>query len=317
MSVQDRPLTSSNHRRHLPRAFWPALALAVWFTGWAAVGVAGERAKVVEARRESARRASLALAAGVSASDPGANPRPALLPEDAAEAYSPSGPQWLLPDLQTLLPTDLRIHDPGGGRRTLRLSNTIWNGGRAPLEVTGVLDPSTRHTQVHQRVYVSGGATVDHLVGDFLWHPGHQHWHIEDFAIYQLWSVTPRGDPDQVVATSEKLSYCLIDTDRIDPDLPGYDAARDYRGCGRSRQGISLGWGDEYRSYLPGQSLDITGLADGIYVLISTVNPTRQLLEQDYGNNTAVRFLRLEGSTVVVLPSLHRDRLVCERDGRC
>jgi hypothetical protein len=281
--------------------------------GWAGVSGAGEHLPGAKDARSQA--APLVVEA----------PRPetrSLRIALAAEGLEPARPAELvaslrLPDLQTEAIIDIRILFPGGGRRQLRLSNMISNTGVVPLEVTGVLDPATRRTRVHQRVFTGGGAPLDFRVGEFTWHPGHQHWHIEDFAVYELWSVSASDELLEMVAASEKLSYCLIDTDVVAPDLSGFDRARDYRVCGRTRQGISIGWGDRYRSYLPGKSLDITGLPEGVYVLVSTVNPTGVLLEADYTNNTAVRYLLIQASKVVVLPSLHHDANTCQAQGRC
>lgn len=222
-----------------------------------------------------------------------------------------------LPDLQTLPPGDLRIRHLADGRRLLRFSNTIWNRGTTALEVFGEVNPSTRAIELRQRLLISGDTAVERPIGRFVWHPTHGHWHIEEFALYQLWSITPSGEPDQLLSTSEKLSYCLIDTDSLDAQLAGFVPERTYRGCGRMRQGISVGWGDEYASYLDGQAVDITGLPDGVYALVSTANPSRVLLETSYTNNTAVLYLVIEGNDVRVRPSLHPDAAVCLADGKC
>ena len=222
-----------------------------------------------------------------------------------------------LPDLQTLSPGNLQIRYLADGRRLLRFSNTIWNRGSAALEVFGQINPLTRAIEVHQRLQVSGDTAVDRPIGRFVWHPSHGHWHIEEFALYQLWSITPQGELDDLLSSSEKLSYCLIDTDTIDASTAGFVPARTYRGCGRLRQGLSVGWGDEYASYLDGQAVDITGLPDGMYALVSTANPSRVLLESNYTNNTAVLYLTIHGADVLAWPSLHPGSGVCEADGRC
>ncbi len=213
-----------------------------------------------------------------------------------------TGAPLLLPDLQTLPPSDLEIRLLSRGRRVLRLANTVWNSGQGPLELVGALNFATQRTRVVQRVYASDTTVHDHLVGEFVWHPGHDHWHVEDFVLYQLWSVTPQGELERVVASSAKLSYCLIDTDVVDQEHPGFTARRHYRGCGRTLQGLSVGWGDKYDSFLDGQSLDLTGLTDGVYVLVSRTNPTAALLEADYTNNTAVMGLNIVGDRVEVVP---------------
>ena len=58
-------------------------------------------------------------------------------------------------------------------------------------------------------------------------------------------------------------------------------------------EGISVGYGDDYAANLEGQSLPLTGLAAGRYVLIHRVNVRRRLRETDYGNNASSLLLRL------------------------
>jgi hypothetical protein len=223
----------------------------------------------------------------------------------------------LWPDLRTLPPSDFEIRNLSRGRRMLRLANTVWNSGQGPLELMGKLNPVTQQTRVQQRLYAEDGAVDAYDVGEFVWHPGHDHWHFEDFAVYQLWSLTPHGELERVVASSIKLSYCLIDTDVANSAHPGFDPRRHYQGCGRTLQGLSIGWGDQYDSFLEGQSLDITGLPDGVYGLVSQVNPGRRLLEADYTNNSAVIYLRLLGDEVVVALPPDLDQVHCRAWGWC
>lgn len=237
---------------------------------------------------------------------------PLLLETDAVQV---SG--LPLPDLQTLSPGDLHIRHLVDGRRLLRFSNTIWNRGSAALEVFGQVNPLTRAIEVRQRLLISGETGLDRPIGRFVWHPSHGHWHIQEFALYELWSLTPHGELDDLLSTSEKLSYCLIDTDTIDVQIAGFVPGRTYRGCGRMRQGLSVGWGDEYASYLDGQAVDITDLPDGVYALVSTANPSRVLLESTYTNNTAVLYLAIDRGDVLVRPSLHPDAARCLADGKC
>ena len=50
---------------------------------------------------------------------------------------------------------------------------------------------------------------------------------------------------------------------------------------------MSVGWGDTYRYYLPGQSINITDLDDGLYNLTIVVDPKKQLLELDELDNSS------------------------------
>jgi hypothetical protein len=223
----------------------------------------------------------------------------------------------LLPDLQTLPPTKLDIRMVAGNRRMLRLANTVWNSGAGPLELQGRFNNETGRTAVDQVLYAANGEVTNEPVGEFIFHIGHDHFHIEDFASYNLWALTEGGTPAWVAASSSKLSYCVIDTDSIDPENPAYPDRRQYLGCGRTLQGMSPGWGDEYDLFLEGQSLDITGLADGLYALTSTTNPDRRLRELDYTNNTATIYLALVGRTVVVVAAPEAAREPCLVAGWC
>jgi hypothetical protein len=238
----------------------------------------------------------------------------------AAPLLHPSptdGTILLLPDLQTLPPSDLDIRKLPGDRRVLRLANTIWNSGQGPLELLGEFNPVTRQTSVRQRLYASDDTTRDVFVGEFVWHVGHTHWHFEDFAVYELWSLTSTGEFDQVVSSSDKLSYCLIDTDINMREHPDFARWGSYYGCGRARQGLSVCWGDTYDSFLDGQSLDVTDLADGVYALASTANPHRNLLETNYANNTAVIYLRFLGNQVEVVTPPKSDDKHCHDQEQC
>jgi hypothetical protein len=203
--------------------------------------------------------------------------------------------------LRTLPPSDLRIVHLAGGLRQLRLSNTIWNSGQGPLELSGEFNSATRQTRVHQRIPTADGSLVEHFVGEFVWHPGHDHWHFEDFTLYELWRLKPNGWPDSVVTSSDKLSYCVIDTEAVDRDNPAFTPRRNYYDCGQNLQGLSAGWGDKYKSDLEGQALDITSIPDGYYALISSVNPVAIVLEADYKNNRGIVYLEIRDKRLKVI----------------
>lgn len=59
------------------------------------------------------------------------------------------------------------------------------------------------------------------------------------------------------------------------------------------REGISVGYGDDYDAHLEGQEIDITNLAAGRYVLAHTVNPDRSIIELKYRNNASRALIRI------------------------
>jgi len=211
-------------------------------------------------------------------------------------------PSLLLPDLQTLPPSDLVIElNSLTDRKVLRFSNSILNSGPGALESLGEFNPETGKTDVTQHIFRVDGSIEERAAGEFVFHPGHNHWHLEDFALYEVWSLTPEGDLDTVVAFTDKLSYCLRDNTRADmPDAPPRPF---YTECNQELQGISVGWIDTYKFDTPGQIVDISDVPDGMYALRSTVDPDNHLQEMDDTNNAAAITIEIDGNRVRVIES--------------
>jgi len=106
----------------------------------------------------------------------------------------------------------------------------------------------------------------------FEWSPCHKHHHVRNYASYEL------ADATGVVLTARKQSFCLQDTQAVQPGI----ASSDYS-C--MRQGITHGWADVYDRELPCQWIDVTGVPPGAYTLRIVVNPLRTLPESNYDNN--------------------------------
>jgi hypothetical protein len=228
-----------------------------------------------------------------------------------------AGPAELLPDLVTLHPLDspwldLNVHRKGGQKvAALRMSNRIGNHGAGPLELfAGDVDPACEgqypgdDREADQRVFedTNGNGIYDgpnseepdgpsgiEKVGCFEFHPdpSHLHWHFQDFSQYKL--VDPdTGEP--VAGPSKKIGFCIVDSDRAFPDVPGSPVGGIYPdgGCGfgdpedgPGTEGLSVGYADTYTMSLPGQRLDVTGIPTGRYCLVSTANPTHEPPEDD------------------------------------
>ena len=220
-------------------------------------------------------------------------------------------PAELLPDLVTR-PFDGISIQTTGDRTLLRFGNTIGNQGLGVLE----LRPRRRDCDgdgdftndrlALQRIYEdtdgSGafergtdliGRTVE--VGCMVFHPAHDHWHLQRFARYELRSIAT----DEVVAASPKVSFCVRDSLPAFTDVPGFQPFAYYGGCARnSITGLSVGWADFYAADLPDQDLDVTGLRNGRYCLTSTADPRDGIDEADETNNAATRLLRLRDGAV-------------------
>ena len=186
-----------------------------------------------------------------------------------------------LPNLEALPAAELRLETTNDGRILLRASTTSWNSGDGNLEL--VVDPGNTTTgkqKVYQRIYQDDGTSRDAYAGEFTWHPPHNHFHFDDYALYKVHKV---GDLSNPVAHGQKTTFCVMDTDRINHRIPNASKKATYRTCGDQIQGMSVGWGDTYRYYLAGQEIDVTGLPSGDYEFTIVVDPKNLLLETTDG----------------------------------
>lgn len=202
----------------------------------------------------------------------------------AAQAHS------LYPDLKTTL-DPLRDHEIDTstfpGKILLRFGNGVANVGDGNLEIKA--GPLNRNgtRKVYQRIYSSHGGYRTRLAGNFVYHPQHGHTHFADFAKYKLRKITSGGGVGSIVASSSKVSFCLIDEEVFDSTLPNYNPSPTYSYCGTTVQGISVGWVDVYYKGLADQWIDITNVRPGRYWLESTADPSNRLVEKNERNNTS------------------------------
>ncbi|MDZ4859085.1 MAG: lysyl oxidase family protein [Candidatus Hydrogenedentes bacterium] len=178
------------------------------------------------------------------------------------------------------------------GKTHIAFSNATANIGDGPIHIFGV-KPKEKHeheelTQaVKQRIFRSDGSHFNRKAGAFLYHPSHNHTHFEGWAMYRLREVLPGEGVGEIVGTSKKTSFCLVDSFQYDPNLPNSPNDPVYAVCDDRAQGISVGYEDVYDKSIPGQWIDITGLPDGEYWLESDVDPDDNVLEKDETNNIA------------------------------
>jgi hypothetical protein len=232
----------------------------------------------------------------------------ALVLAAVAVAYSAGGSQEpasgseLLPDLDQEAPWNLEVTRSGarGGYR-LGFSSAVRNVGVGPLILSGRRRPGVPSMAVDQLIEQEDApiAVVDDVGRMRYVHSSdHEHWHLLGFERYEL---RRRAGPAQPV-TDRKTGFCLGDRYRARGGrLPGQPPERVYTGrCGLRRTalrrltgGISVGYGDLYKPTLEGQSLSLTGLDAGRYLLVHRVNVGRRLRETGYGNNAASLLLDL------------------------
>lgn len=247
----------------------------------------------------------------------------------------PDGP--LLPNLVSGPPTDLRVVAPvgyatgtplevagqhpvscnpdetvdAGALRCLRFSNTVLNAGDGPLEarfltegvVAGLADKTQQH--LVQRIYHDDGAWHERLAGTYTFHEIHAHFHYEGFAQHWLY----HAGNGTLARTGHKAGFCMEDVALPTWEAPG-NRARSYSfpACNVPTdrtdqgswmvQGISPGWADIYTWDLPDQYIDITGLPDGCYDLVTEADPGRTFVETTREDNVAAVRIQLDGMDV-------------------
>ena len=109
---------------------------------------------------------------------------------------------------------------------------------------------------VWQWIALEGGGWAQRLAGRFVWHPAHNHFHFEGYALYTLQPVDAAGGSAR---TGQKTTFCVMDTNHVNAAITGSPASGVYTTCGNVEQGMSVGWGDRYGYTLAGQGIDMTG----------------------------------------------------------
>lgn len=208
-----------------------------------------------------------------------------------------------LPDLDQEAPRGLEVtYDQARRGYYLGFRSAVRNLGRGPLNVTarrpGTATPTMSVDQVIERS--DAPHALVEAVGRlrYVRSPDHEHWHLLGFERYELRRQAGRA----AVVTDRKTGFCLGDRYRVRgrrlPARPASPVYTERCGLGRTHllaltQGISVGYGDDYEPTLEGQSLRLTGLPDGRYVLVHRVNVDRALRESKYGNNAASMLVEL------------------------
>jgi hypothetical protein len=235
-------------------------------------------------------------------------------PAGAAPSVAPPPADWpdpvevpvgarLLPNLTSLPAEDVSL-EVVAGARGLRFAGILANPGGAPLEVVPEPGRTCPEGQRHvsQVLFhdVDGDGRYDRSVdmststrplGCMLFHPDHDHWHVDSSARYAL----ARPGEDVPVVTQDKVSFCLRDNRTLGTAEP----AEYYGECERdTRQGISPGWADVYRATLSSQKLELpANLPDGTYCLHTAADPYDLVLESDETDNASVVTVTLSGDT--------------------
>ena len=230
----------------------------------------------------------------------------ALVAALAVATFGASGAtRELLPDLDAVAPgmLDGETVGTGAGRRfLLGFESAAENVGEGPLIIEGrrARAGTMRASQVVMRSDRSRRRYGRVGVIRYTRSSDHRHWHLLGFMRYTLERAGDAGDRPR---RDRKTGFCLGDRYSAPrgPELENTPRRPVFtEECGRGRpglktlrEGISVGYGDDYRATLEGQVVDLTGLAAGRYVLVHRVNETRALRESSYANNASSLVLDL------------------------
>lgn len=226
----------------------------------------------------------------------------------------------LLPDMTASADLIAAEHTEFPG--LLTLSNATPNIGWGPMEIhssgycycdtvsvacnTSLCPDGNPPTEkLIQRIYHKNGSIIssfDTLTqATMSYHPTHGHIHINNWSWFTL--RTPTSNPDAttwpIVRSGSKVSFCLVNLGDC-TNNPGYcrDSAGnvltmndipnapfgEVSGCGVD-QGIYTGKLDVYGQALPDMNIDLTGVCNGNYYIVSITDPDNNFLETNNNNN--------------------------------
>jgi hypothetical protein len=181
----------------------------------------------------------------------------------------------------------------------LRFGQAAENIGDGPLDMRYSADPGDRlgEAPATQRIYASDGSFEERAAGFMHYHAAHQHFHFEGFSQSWLYPLDDDGDAGAVpAATGRKNGFCMADTEMAWWGLKGdapqtFPAPRCLSPIGQEdgrdlyKNGISVGWADEYMWNLPDQMIEVSDLSDGRYRLVTRVDADDRIVESDETNN--------------------------------
>ncbi|WP_405614247.1 lysyl oxidase family protein [Streptomyces sp. NBC_01511] len=255
------------------------------------------------------KKSSLRAATAPVGDGPGRTDGSRQAPGAEPNAKRPTGkavvPDVPKPDLRSLPAYGIEISDGDQevkGKDYLAFSANVWNAGPAQLVVDGFRKPGKELMDAYQYFYDADGKQVGYTpTGTMEWdpRPGHEHWHFTDFASYRLLKADQKEE-----VRSGKEAFCLANTDAVDytvknanwhPDNTDLSTACGQENSISVREVLDVGSGDTYTQDLPGQSFDITNLANGTYYIQVLANPENRLKETSHTNNSALRKVVLGG----------------------
>ncbi len=197
----------------------------------------------------------------------------------------------LLPDITPGVPKHLNIHNQQSNE-FLRFTNVWANVGEGALEfeegpVQGETQGAFQNLYDHEDQFGIPPQSIWHqIVGQFIFHPTHNHWHIDDVGEFSV-RVDDNGSPGMVApgADTLKIGFCIVDVFRYDDVKSSPSSEKIYWDCETELQGIQPGWADQYHQSVEGNEIDITEVPDGTYFLVHKWNPFSFFVDEDPFNN--------------------------------
>jgi concanavalin A-like lectin/glucanase superfamily protein/PASTA domain-containing protein/Big-like domain-containing protein/purple acid phosphatase-like protein/lysyl oxidase len=216
-----------------------------------------------------------------------------------------------LPDLQVVVPLDtFSIEVTSPTTREFRYTHDQANLGDGPFELRLDYDPVSDSARAFQRIYTHDASTVWSIlsealvVGRFLYHPAHGHYHVP-FASFGLFQIAADGSVGAPVAKSDKVGFCIADSVLIAsiPHAGVFGYSGDHCADPTSTLGISVGWGDLYDFHDAGQAIvyEPATIPDGEYWFRAVADPFNYFIEKNEANNITDIRLRITGTAVTVV----------------
>lgn len=177
-------------------------------------------------------------------------------------------------------------------------------------------DGSEPKNLIYQRVYQKEGNIMTSYLrsaGAMTYHSEHNHMHVDDWGYYTIRKQVPGLLPTDwpVIGDGVKLGFCLMDYGSCgqyngycrdnnnnilngSSNIPNYGLGGGLYSCGKTNQGISVGWTDVYFNDIPGMEIDIpAGTCNGNYKVVVEIDPLDHFLESNENNNIVVADLIL------------------------
>lgn len=237
-------------------------------------------------------------------------------------------PRALLPNLRLLPPFKFTFqspaYTPAGSTsgctedeiaehlptRCLRFSLGPANYGDGPLELYyQSLEGVGRKGKIFQTVHYSDGSTKEREAGEFEYHTAHGHFHHAGFGSLELFRVKdPRSGEMVRAGEGPKQGFCMapyliVDWRAITNDKAYTAEANclEMTPATGSHMGLDKGWADIYEWYLSGNYVDFGINDDGLYVVRSMTDASRDILETNEKDNWGYAYIEVEGDKITVL----------------